>query len=472
MNEIMRVILFQIAKTILLVVITLGSSGFSSTIGDYGPHLHWEGAIRGPVTISIQAWTVKVCGSNPDAVGAYSYYMSLPLSDADDQEVAIKANSGGVFRINQQPRKANGHTAIIQIDVSKPTHIFFDLLYSLQSTGWFDAPRDWWYPRDIVHWSGHGKDRIVLSCSQKRCEATQDGSKTEPIEQPDLLNSIPVSSSTITLDNVSVPGSIHVMEMPSKSNNYIAAVSVVLRDKADYSFDITWMPLSDETMSPLHLAAQHGYTEAAALLLANKADVNIRNRPGMTPLHFAVERGNRDVVKLLLANKADINARDNEGKTPLHTAVRQRRKDMVILLLANKADINARNNRGWTPLHIAVNTGRNEDIAALLLIKKADVSAQDNGGLTPLHLAVENEYQDLVAWFLANRADVNTKGAIGATPLHTAVRLGRKDIVELLLANKAEVNAKNDYGSTPLRIASQKGFKDIVELLHRHGGHE
>jgi ankyrin repeat protein len=398
--------------------------------------------------------------------------MSLPISDVADQDVAIKTNSGGVFRIKQQPRKANGHTAIIQIDVSKPTHISFDLLYSLQSAGWFDAYQDWWFPRNIVHWQGRGQGRIILNCSQKHCEATQDNSKTKPIEQLDLLSSLPVNESVIKLDNVSVPGSIHVIELPSKSNNYTTGVSVALRDKADYSFDIVLMPLSDGTMSPLHLAAQYGYKEAVALLLANKADVNIKNGTGMTPLHFAVESGNKDIVKLLIANKADINARGNEGNTPLHTGVRRPRKDMVILLLSNKADINARDKRGRTPLHIVINSGRNKDIAALLLKMKADVNAKDNDGLTPLFLAVEDANLDLVALLLANNANVNTTGAISATPLHTAVRLGRKDIAELLLANKAKVNAKNDYGSTPLHIASQKGFKDIVELLRQQGGHE
>ena len=44
------------------------------------------------------------------------------------------------------------------------------------------------------------------------------------------------------------------------------------------------------------------------------------------------------MVELLLANKADINAKDKGGTTPLRVAAFAGHKDVVALLLANKAD--------------------------------------------------------------------------------------------------------------------------------------
>jgi ankyrin repeat protein len=61
--------------------------------------------------------------------------------------------------------------------------------------------------------------------------------------------------------------------------------------------------------------------EVVKLLLANKADVNVRDRHGDTPLHYAAATGDIQLVRLLLASKAEINAMDRDGSTPLHLAI-------------------------------------------------------------------------------------------------------------------------------------------------------
>jgi ankyrin repeat protein len=57
------------------------------------------------------------------------------------------------------------------------------------------------------------------------------------------------------------------------------------------------------------------------VLLAHKADPNLRSRSGLAPLHHAAQSGRgRDIVDLLLEAGADINIRDNDGRTPLDYA--------------------------------------------------------------------------------------------------------------------------------------------------------
>jgi ankyrin repeat protein len=68
------------------------------------------------------------------------------------------------------------------------------------------------------------------------------------------------------------------------------------------------------------------------LLLANKADVNSKDRNGYTPLHNAAIDGQKEVVELLLANKADVNAKDNQGRTPLDLSVAIGHKNVTDLL--------------------------------------------------------------------------------------------------------------------------------------------
>jgi len=70
----------------------------------------------------------------------------------------------------------------------------------------------------------------------------------------------------------------------------------------------------------LTLAARHGHTDIASLLLAFGAKVNYHDNNGRTPLMYAVGRDHMDMVKLLLENGAKITLKDKGGKTALDYA--------------------------------------------------------------------------------------------------------------------------------------------------------
>jgi ankyrin repeat protein len=78
----------------------------------------------------------------------------------------------------------------------------------------------------------------------------------------------------------------------------------------------------------LHLAATSCDAEAVAVLIAARADVNVRNSYGLTPLHKAAIRGDGTVCRLLMAAKADIHAKDDHGRTPHDLA-----KDPAVLAM-------------------------------------------------------------------------------------------------------------------------------------------
>lgn len=71
----------------------------------------------------------------------------------------------------------------------------------------------------------------------------------------------------------------------------------------------------------LHQAASDGNTvKVRALLKAKPETVNARDKNNTTPLFWAVAQGHKKVVEVLIANKADVNMRVGEEMTPLRLA--------------------------------------------------------------------------------------------------------------------------------------------------------
>jgi ankyrin repeat protein len=96
--------------------------------------------------------------------------------------------------------------------------------------------------------------------------------------------------------------------------------------------------------------------------ISKGADVNANNNDGgrITALIVATEEGHKEVVRLLLANGADINVKDKNGETALMLASYYGRKEIVKLLLAKRADVNAKSNNGATALMNATKKGHKE----------------------------------------------------------------------------------------------------------------
>jgi ankyrin repeat protein len=91
-----------------------------------------------------------------------------------------------------------------------------------------------------------------------------------------------------------------------------------------------------------------------ATLLHNGASVN-DDQTGVTALDIAVFKNDTNTAAVLIAEKANVNHLDKLGYTPLHWAANIDFGDtqMLELLLRANADAKLRSREGLTPLQIA-----------------------------------------------------------------------------------------------------------------------
>ncbi len=137
-----------------------------------------------------------------------------------------------------------------------------------------------------------------------------------------------------------------------------------------------------------------GFIEQALTL---GALVNIRDAKGKTPLHLAVEYGYIDIIKLLVAQGADIFMKDSRGVSPIlfaiNTKTAAQQTALLTALLASNP--NVQDILGDTALHYAASLGNEQAVLAILTLNPQKSIVNANGE-TARDVALHRGYGKIV----------------------------------------------------------------------------
>ncbi|KAF3153887.1 Transient receptor putative cation channel sub A member 1 [Orbilia oligospora] len=236
----------------------------------------------------------------------------------------------------------------------------------------------------------------------------------------------------------------------------------------------------------LYYSVSGGHGDATKLLIAERANLDVRNDYGKTLLHQLAESGNEMAVRFLFEQLRlpSIDLEDNLLNTPLYAAVKRGRVSMARLLAEYGANKNVKDKDGETMFHKASRTGDTRAIQPLLEIG-LDPFALTNKGENILYTAARHKQEGFMkelltaiipkhgtgkAPFCAREDDPNHWGL-----LHHAASQGCLDTIKALLSVAEEagvgldINELDSLGRPPLYLAAETGRDKVVELLEARG---
>lgn len=250
------------------------------------------------------------------------------------------------------------------------------------------------------------------------------------------------------------------------------------------------------TTSALLLCLENEYFDLAELMIANGAEIDIRNVKGWTPLIWASIKGRRKCVDFLIAHGANIHACNNDGWNAVTGAYFKNRTDIVELLLEKGAIFGAKYaeaallsayENGYidlakhllTAFDITPNITDAANVSLLakavakgdwsfvrtLIAKKADVNVRSADGVPMLALLAGNGHKELIALMLDNGADIHLMSNDGETAIYCAAKNNQLETLRFLIEKGADINVQEEDGYTPLIIAAREGYLFMVELL-------
>ena len=209
-------------------------------------------------------------------------------------------------------------------------------------------------------------------------------------------------------------------------------------------------------------------TEKYATQSITKKAVSDNN---VTPLHLAAINPNAAVIKKLLEQNMELNAMDTMLHKPIHYAACCESPGPLEVLIEKGANVFDVSNSKISPLHYAAINGRAENIAVILKQQRQVFKLRDRQNMTAFSYALAlGEIEPIKAFLDSGVVKINAgQGPDRMPPLSWAACYGRYELCEWLLSQKARTLTKDKFKRTPLMMAVKNGHVKIASLLLQHG---
>jgi len=212
--------------------------------------------------------------------------------------------------------------------------------------------------------------------------------------------------------------------------------------------------------------------EGVKKLIAEGADLNIRDEDGTTALMEAIFHEKKEIAKLLIEGieeldlgTEELDLKDNHGWTAFMFAVCYEKKEIAKLLIERGVNLDLKDNHGWTALMKVCNNSKYE-MVKLLVEAGANLDIQDDKGCTALMEARDFNNYKMIKLLVENGADLDIQNKRGKTALMHA----NYTITKLLIKAGAKLDIQDKSGWTALDYAkedfSEEDFSEkIIQLL-------
>lgn len=218
----------------------------------------------------------------------------------------------------------------------------------------------------------------------------------------------------------------------------------------------------------IHLAAGTKYNDILTMLIALKANLNIKNKLGETPIHFAVKGRNLDNIATLLSQGIDLTIPTAKGETPMFYAMATGDMSVVNMLYTNNSPVLGVDAQGNNLIHYCIlncpsykeddarATNTKSEIIQWLIEHGVSTEQKNNAGITPLELTSRQINKE-----------INRECAMG-------IQADQADVVEKFFGgsrnnNNKPIPRRQEHFSNPSsNPSSGVSYQDLSEYTPEH----
>jgi len=236
-----------------------------------------------------------------------------------------------------------------------------------------------------------------------------------------------------------------------------------------------------EQLSTLEFELKSQKKQIFDTLIANGANVEIKNKDGRTAIYFVSSMESATWLKDVGVN---MNVIDNDGNNPLLYSIINNKKELMDFMKEEYADKQKISEVFYQLAFTKVDSHLQQSLLEngilnyikndidLEKMKDKDVkfnieniNYQDEDGNTGILVACANDLPFLVSLYFKLGANINLSNNNNETPLMHAISTGNTIMVNFLIENKAKTNEITKDGKSVLDFAEELGNKEIIEKI-------